>query len=46
MIPHEKRAAVMRGLNEAFGVAEPEDIRDLFAYLMGRVQAPLPPEAP
>jgi len=29
MIPQDKKAAVTRGLNEAFGVAEFEDIRDL-----------------
>ncbi len=29
MIPQEKRAAVTRGLNEAFGVAAFDDIRDL-----------------
>jgi aminoglycoside phosphotransferase (APT) family kinase protein len=29
MIPTEKRAAVTRGLNEAFGVTDFEDIRDL-----------------
>ena len=29
MIPHENRAAVARGLREAFGVSEAEDIRDL-----------------
>jgi len=29
MIPQEKRAAVARGLNEAFGVAEFEEIRNL-----------------
>ncbi|MGC2419285.1 MAG: phosphotransferase [Candidatus Acidiferrales bacterium] len=29
MIPQEKRVAVTRGLNEAFGVTEFEDIRDL-----------------
>jgi aminoglycoside phosphotransferase (APT) family kinase protein len=29
MIPHEKCAAVARGLNETFGVGEFEDIRDL-----------------
>ena len=29
MIPQEKSAAVTLGLNEAFGVAEFEDIRDL-----------------
>jgi hypothetical protein len=29
MIPQEKRAAVTRGLKEAFGVSEFEDIRDL-----------------
>lgn len=29
MIPQEKRAALTRGLNEAFGVTEFEDIRDL-----------------
>src|SRR5579863_1773717 len=29
MIPQEKSVAVTRGLNEAFGVTEFEDIRDL-----------------
>jgi aminoglycoside phosphotransferase (APT) family kinase protein len=29
MIPHENRAAVARGLREAFGISEAENIRDL-----------------
>ena len=29
MVPQEKSAAVARALNEAFGVGEVEDIRDL-----------------
>jgi len=29
MIPHENRAAVARGLSEAFSVSECEEIRDL-----------------
>ncbi len=48
MIPQEKSAAVTRGLREAFGVTEYEDIRmmkDLAASLVARAEAPTLPLA-